>query len=162
MKSIKTDKIFPTCYSFILFSIFFILPLFIVPGIYLIINGISINISLIIFGAILIALPVIAIPLFYKWLRSLLMIEFKDSYFIYNNIDIPAKMLHRNIEEISYLGLSSLIIINKKTYNLIYTDGSQKTINLKSFGKKQRIVIKLEILKRACHINGYAMKEENL
>ena len=160
MKIVKTNKIFPYCYNFIIFSIFFIFPLFIILGI-LFIRGSSISIALVISGVLLIVLPMIFVPLFYSWLRSLLVIEFKDSYLIYNDILIITGILHRRLEEISLVDLCTLIVENGKTFNLIYKNGTKKLINLNSFSKKQRIIIKLEILKKACHINGYAVKENN-
>ncbi len=60
------------------------------------------------------------------------------------------------------MGLKRIEIENGKLYNLIYQDGSTNTVNLKSFSNKQKIRIKLEIMKNACKLNGYAVEVSNL
>lgn len=60
--------------------------------------------------------------------------------------------------EVEYRDLSKLEIINETVFKFYYKQGINKSIDFGNFSIKQRKKIELEILKRSCHLNGYAVE----
>ncbi len=124
-------------------------------SVFLILHGYGYNTEEIVFGAILFVVAISLCIAFTYWIMYVLRIEIKPTSIICCDLSVRPRQL--NNFECTFLELKRIEINNGKLYNLIYQDGNVRTVNLKSFSKKQKVRIELEILKNACKLNDYSV-----
>ena len=152
----KSNKfILPLGSSFvglIIISLFFY-SLFLVTGLYIIVNGLSVNLALVVTGSLIILISAIFIILLDIWSLFLLRVEFEGNILVLHYFTIPAKIIKKTKTEVSLLNLSKITRLKGNLLLIMYENGKAKEVQLKSFSKKQVSKIILEITSRAQSIN---------
>lgn len=138
----------------------FIIGVFGAISVFLMYNGYGYNADEIVFGAILIVISIIFCSAFTYWIMYVLRIEIEATSIICYDLSVRPRQLN-NLES-TFLGLKRIEIEDGKLYNLIYQNGDVRIVNLKSFSKKQKLRIEMQILKNASKLNGYAVDVVNL
>lgn len=102
----------------------------------------------------------ILLAVFISWWSIFMMrLEIGETSFIFHYY--YASLLKHTKTEVDYRELLKLEIINETVFKFYYKQGTNKSIDLGNFSINQRKKIELEILKRACHLNGYAVCKMN-
>lgn len=141
-------------FSLIIFSAF-LFGIIGTAGILLIIDGVNADLTMVIFGTIIIILAILIIALFAHWFLHTFRLEINtDSVIAFDFSVHPRCFIHN---EYSLKELDSIKVTENRIIILSYADGRVNNIKLNLFSQKQIAEIESEILKRACLSNWYVI-----